>query len=63
MSLILAALATVFVVGAGYLVTCVVWPISSCRSPWGGSWRRCRKCKGTGERIRIGRRFWTWLTS
>lgn len=66
-SLFLVAL----VVGALYIVTCWWWPLAGCwrcdgagkhRSPWGSSWRRCKKCKGSGERIRVGRRLWTRFT-
>lgn len=54
----------------GYIVTCVVWPFAACRKcrgegkfrSWfgGESWRRCGRCKGSGERVRVGRRAWTW---
>lgn len=59
------------VVGALYFLACWWWPLTSClrcsgdgkhRSPWGGSWRRCRRCNGSGERIRVGRRLWTRFT-
>jgi len=48
-----------------YALTCWLWPFSAClrchgdkrtRSPSGRSWRRCRRCKGTGQRLRVGRR-------
>lgn len=26
----------------------------------GKYWRPCRGCKGTGRRIRLGRRIWNW---
>jgi len=66
--LALAALAA----AAGYLLTCAVWPFTACprcrgtgkaRSPFAGTtWRSCRACRGTGTRLRVGRRMlnrWT----
>lgn len=51
---------------AGYLAACAVWPFTRCRnprceggkvrSPSGRSWRRCTWCKGSGMRLRAGRR-------
>jgi hypothetical protein len=47
-----------------YAIACALWPFANCwwcggdgktRSPSGRSWRRCRHCKGTGHRLRIGR--------
>jgi hypothetical protein len=54
----------------GYAVHCWWLPFAACwkcdgagrfRSASGRSWRRCRRCKGSGERVRFGRRVWTWL--
>lgn len=49
-----------------YLVACVVWPYAACqargckggkiRSPTGKAWRRCKRCAGKGERVRVGRK-------
>ncbi len=48
-----------------YLGTCWVWPFANCRrcgglgrfhSPSGRAWRPCRRCKGSGGRLRFGRR-------
>ncbi len=48
-----------------YLLACWIWPFAACRkcdglgrfhSWWGGSWRKCRRCKGSGERLRFGHR-------
>jgi hypothetical protein len=53
-----------------YWFVCWMWPFTDCRrckgfgrfaSPSGKYRRRCRKCKGSGERVRTGRRIWTWL--
>jgi hypothetical protein len=50
---------------AGYLVVCAVWPFAACRwcggsgkhrSPSGKAWRPCRRCRGSGRRVRLGRR-------
>jgi hypothetical protein len=48
--------------GAGYAAVCARWPYKSCRhcdggkvrSPSGKSFRRCPRCKGSGERLRWG---------
>lgn len=66
MSIELAATATVLILAAGYAVSCAYWPFTSCwscdsgkkRSPTGRSWRTCKRCKGSGARLRIGRRLW-----
>ena len=56
---------------AGYAVHCAWWPFAACRtcdgagkfrSKSGRAWRRCRRCKGSGERVRVGRRLWTWAS-
>ena len=48
-----------------YLAACRWWPFAACwschgdgkkRSPSGRSWRSCKRCKGTGQRLRVGRR-------
>jgi hypothetical protein len=66
-----AVLAAV-VAGLVYAVQCAIWPFAACGkcegqgkflSPSGKAWRRCRRCKGSGERVRIGRRLWTWLAA
>lgn len=61
-----ATLATI-VAAAGYAISCAFWPFAAClscrgdgvkRSPTGRSWRTCKRCKGSGARLRIGRRVW-----
>jgi hypothetical protein len=46
---------------------CWLWPFTVCgkckgsgarRSPSGKNYGRCRKCKGSPERLRLGRRFY-----
>jgi hypothetical protein len=58
--------------GFGYVVACRIWPFTGCRkcdgrgqfrSPSGRAWRHCRRCKGSGSRVRTGRRIWTWLAA
>jgi hypothetical protein len=56
---------------AWYLLTCAVWPWGPCRrcrgtghrySPLGRkAFRLCPPCDGTGRRVRIGRRIWTYI--
>jgi hypothetical protein len=57
---------------AGYVAHCRWRPFAAClkcdgagrfRSKSGRSWRRCRRCKGSGERVRVGRRLWSWLAA
>lgn len=57
---------------AGYAVACRIWPFASCRrcggagkfqSPSGRYWRHCGRCKGSGSRVRTGRRVWDGLVS
>lgn len=66
----LAATATVMVAVAGYLIACWLFPFAACfrcegsgkkRSSSGRAWRRCRRCKGTGSRLRFGRKVGNWL--
>jgi len=43
-----------------YAIACVMFPFTKCwrcqrgriRSSGGRTWRRCRRCKGSGERLR-----------
>jgi hypothetical protein len=55
-----------------YGVACAIWPFGAClrcggdgklRSPSGKAWRRCKRCKGTGTRLRIGRRILNRLST
>lgn len=63
----IAATLAALVLGGGYLIACAWWPFAACygcdgdgkkRSPSGKAWRPCRRCKGSGARLRIGRRLW-----
>lgn len=62
--------ATIVLLIVGYLLACWIWPFAACRrcdgdgkfrSPSGKAWRPCRKCRGTGARLRIGRRVWNYI--
>ncbi len=58
----LAAAAALAALAAGVLVHARIWPYTRCRScqdrrgrGWGSTseaWNRCRRCGGSGERIR-----------
>jgi hypothetical protein len=55
----------------GYALLCAVVPWGRCRTCAGygrktgrnGTLTRtkCRRCNGTGRRVRVGRRVWTWI--
>lgn len=60
------------VAGGGYWVACLLWPFAACRrchgdgksrSPSGRSWRLCKRCDGTGRRLRLGRHVINYLRS
>lgn len=68
--LIFWAVVAAIVWALGYAAACAMWPYAACRkcegrgtfrSPSGKAWRRCRRCKGSGARVRTGRRIWVWL--
>jgi hypothetical protein len=54
-----------------YTGACAIWPFADCarchgnngkrRSPGGKAWRDCPRCKGTGARLRAGRRLYNML--
>jgi len=56
-----------------YLVSCQLWPFGPCaacsarRGRGAGSnerrWNQCRRCKGSGQRMRIGKRLIDWARS
>lgn len=50
----------------GYAVACLIWPYTACRrcegagkfrTSSGKAWRKCPRCKGSGERLRLGRKI------
>lgn len=61
---------TGLVAAAAYWVACLLWPFTAClkcdgdgktRSPSGKTWRPCRRCDGTGRRLRVGRHVINYL--
>jgi len=55
---------------AGYAIACWIWPFKACRrcegngklrSPSGKAWRRCKRCGGSGGRLRAGRWIYNHL--
>ncbi len=55
-----------------YAAMCALWPYRAhgrchgtgkLRSPGGKSWRGCRGCAGTGQKVRAGRRGWDAVTN
>lgn len=55
---------------AGYALSCIVWPYTTCglcngtrklRSPSGKAWRPCNRCRGEGRVVRFGRRIYERL--
>lgn len=61
-----------FAAVAVYIGACWLRPFAACmrcrgegkaRSLLTRRVRRCRACRGTGRRVRAGRRLWTWWTA
>lgn len=49
-----------------YLLSCWVWPYTTCgvckgsprhMSPLGTAWRNCGSCGGSGRKVRLGRKL------
>ncbi len=65
MTLALTALGALIAVGLYYAVACWWTPFVTCRrcdgtklrTDWRGREKPCRRCRGTGYRLRIGRRI------
>jgi hypothetical protein len=55
--LIAVAVLALVIVTAGYLATCWLFPFTTCRHHNPRSSWRCRRCEGTGHRLRTGRRL------
>jgi hypothetical protein len=64
----LIALGVVVVLGFGYYFSCRFWPYGPCfgcvghggrnRGSNSRRWGTCKRCRGTGRRIRLGARLW-----
>jgi hypothetical protein len=70
MNHVLAGILLPLTVIAYYTLSCLFWPYAKCRrcdgggkfrSPSGKAWRLCRRCAGTGGRLRIGRRIFNYF--
>lgn len=68
--LIILAILAAAVWLTGYSLACYLWPFTACnrcggdgkrRSPSGKRFGDCRRCRGTGRQVRLGRRFLNWL--
>ncbi len=54
---------------AVYVGSCWLWPFTHCARCSGGKisrddgrvFRLCRRCSGSGRRLRVGRRVWNWV--
>jgi hypothetical protein len=66
-----AAAITAAVVG-WYALHCWVWPFKACgrcagsgkrRSSSGKAWRVCKRCKGGGAKLRLGRKVTNFIRS
>jgi hypothetical protein len=54
--LVTVAVAALVIVTAGYFAKCWLLPFTTCRHHTDRAWR-CRRCEGTGHRLRAGRRL------
>lgn len=55
--LVPAAVLLLAIVTAGYLTTCWLFPFTHCHHDYAFNRRVCRRCEGTGMRLRAGRRL------
>jgi hypothetical protein len=55
--LITIAVVVLVIVTAGYLTRCWLFPFTHCRHTNQRHAARCRRCEGTGTRLRTGRRL------
>jgi hypothetical protein len=55
----LVAVAAALAYALAYAVACAVAPFGPCRCH--GRDVLCRRCDGTGYRVRVGRRLWAYL--
>jgi hypothetical protein len=59
--LILVAVFALVIITTGYLTRCWLFPFTTCHHSVRYAWR-CRRCQGTGLRLRAGRRLINHLT-
>jgi hypothetical protein len=59
MPLVLLASLAALAAAGWYAAVCAVAPFGPCRCPCRDV--LCRRCDGTGYRVRVGRRLWTYL--
>jgi hypothetical protein len=61
---------TALAAAAAYAMSCWLWPFARClkcdgkgkfQRADGRVWRTCRRCKGGGARLRVGRKVWNYL--
>jgi hypothetical protein len=55
-----------YLIAVGAALASAAWYVIHCvwfRSGSGRSWRKCRRCKGSGERLRIGRRAYNYFAA
>ncbi len=57
---ILLASLTALALAAAYALACALVPLGAC-ARCHASDPLCRACDGTGRRVRLGRRVWTYL--
>jgi hypothetical protein len=57
---LLASLAGLALLG-GYALACAVAPFGACARCRRARNPLCQACDGTGRRVRLGRRLWTYL--
>ena len=55
--LIPVAILALLILAAGYLAKCWLFPFTTCRHLNTRGSRHCRRCEGTGRRVRAGRRL------
>lgn len=69
-TLLVLTILALLTITLGYVAACAFTPVRPCRrchglgryrTGRGHLWHRCRHCRGTGARVRIGRLLWTEL--
>ena len=55
--LVTVAIVALVILAASYALACWLFPFTTCRHANTGRAWRCRRCEGTGRRVRAGRRL------